>query len=264
MRKILCLIYLLVLFNKYSFAQKDNLSSLAVAAGVGIGLAAILNENGDNSQDYLESKMLDYVLNHETIKLPQTLKVSLINKPATKQDYIKANCFIFNVKGKEFGNFVYVMVLGNHNFRNSNGFDFKKLIYLKYDRSRWEQNGMEILKSLAVDKSNFITNNKIISMNSNSGKMDTLNFFNLKKIKDEYLTFSVKNGDGYETNSYLDKVLVAEDNHILFNLPPDLNHPTQKFIFDYSELQMNIFIPELGESIFFSNHEFVNISDALQ
>ena len=58
--------------------------------------------------------------------------------------------------------------------------------------------------------------------------------------------------------------MVAEENHVLCSLKPDLNHPDQKFILDYSELQMNIFIPLLGESVFLANREFIDITAALK
>ena len=80
--------------------------------------------------------------------------------------------------------------------------------------------------------------------------------------------FSKQSADDYGNESYfesfLDKTLVAEDNHVLFNIKSDLNHPDQKFIFDFSELQMNIFIPLLGESVFLTNREFVDITTALK
>ena len=98
MRKIIIIFYLLVLLHNNATAQKSDLSSLAIAGGITLGLAAILIENGDNAQDMLESEMLDHILTNEAVKLPQMLHVGLINKPSNKQDYIKANCFIFNVK----------------------------------------------------------------------------------------------------------------------------------------------------------------------
>jgi len=98
------------------FSQKSDLSSLAIAGGITLGLAAILSNSGDNVQDMLESKMLDHILTNEAVKLPQNLYVGLINPPINKQDYIKASCFIFNVIGSDFGHYIYIMVLGNNKY----------------------------------------------------------------------------------------------------------------------------------------------------
>jgi len=153
-------------------------------------------------------------------------------------------------------------------FRNSEGFSFSKLVYLKFDKTLWEQNGIEIIKSLVVTKRRILNNNKFLTYNSVSGKNDSLDFFNLKKIKNKEFVFWKQSAYDYGNESYfesyLDKTLVAEDNHVLFSIKPDLNHPDQKFIFDYSELQMNIFIPLLGESVFLTNREFIDITAALK
>jgi hypothetical protein len=263
--KKLVLFSLIAIFGFNSlFSQKSDLSSLAIAGGITIGLAALLSNNGDNAQDLLESEMLDHILSTETVKLPQMLHIGLVNKPLNKQDYIKANCFIFNVIGSDFGHYIYIMVLGNYKFRNSEGFSFKKLVYLKFDKPLWEQNGIAIINNLLLIKKNTIKTNKFEAINSNGNKMDSVNFFDLKKITDDKFIFSKQSADDYEIESYFDKIMVAEDNHVLFNVKPDLNHPDQKFIFDYSELQMNIFIPLLGESVFLTNREFISITEALK
>jgi hypothetical protein len=268
MRKITIIFYLLVLLHNNATAQKSDLSSLAIAGGITLGLAAILSENGDNVQDKLESEMLDHILSNEAVKLPQMLHVGLINPPINKQDYLKASCFIFNVIGSEFGHYIYIMVIGKNKFRNSEGFSFKKLVYLKFDKTLWEQNGIEIIKSLVVTKRRILNNNKFLTYNSVTEKNDSLDFFNLKKIKNKEFVFWKQSANDYGNESYfesyLDKTLVAEDNHVLFNIKPDLNHPDQKFIFDYSESQMNIFIPLLGESVFLTNREFIDITAALK
>ena len=261
MKKILFLICVLALLHNNTNAQKNDLTNIAIASGVSIGLAAILSDNGDNAQDFLESRMLDHILINETLTLPQKLKVSLINKPNNKQEYIKANCYIFNVRGNKFGNFIYLMVLGNKRFDYGNGFDFRKLTYLKYDKTRWEQYGMEIIKSLSPKKDKII-DNLIITENVDH-KNDTVNLYNLTKIEDDYFVFSKNKDSYYLVESKLDRKKIAEDNHILFSLPPDLSHPEQRFIFDYSELRMNIFIPHLQESVFISNKEFIQITDSL-
>ena len=76
------------------------------------------------------------------------------------------------------------MVLGNYKFRNSDGFSFNKLVYLKFDRTLWEQNGISIINALLLIKKNTIKTNKFEAINSNGNKMDSVNFFDLKKINE--------------------------------------------------------------------------------
>lgn len=254
-KRIVTLSLIVILSFNHLFSQKNDLTNIAIASGVGIGLAALLYDR-DDAQDFLESQMLDHILIHEPLTLPQKLKVSLLNIPNNKQDYIKANCYIFNVRGSSFGNFIYFMVLGNK--KNGNGFNFRQLTYLKYDKARWEQYGLEIINSLTNQK-NKISSNLIFTQNMYNDQIDTVGFFNLTKIEDEDFVFSKESN----TQSTLEKNKIAVDNHILFSLPPDLSHPEHKFIFDYSELKMNIFIPYLQESVYISNKEFIQITYSL-
>jgi hypothetical protein len=70
MKKILFQICVLALLHNNATAQKNDLTNIAIASGVGIGLASVLSDNGDNAQDFLESRMLDYILLNEQLKLP--------------------------------------------------------------------------------------------------------------------------------------------------------------------------------------------------
>jgi hypothetical protein len=131
-------------------------------------------------------------------------------------------------------------------------FNYKNGTYLKYDRTKWEQTGTTILKSLIVNKKENSSENLFITENKFLSKKDTVNFYNLTKIENSKIVFSwYKGDDNYEEESFLEKIKLQDDIHILIDLNSDLNHLDQKFIFDYSELHMNIFLPLLKESVFY-------------